>query len=112
MCCSCILLSVLSIIFDFRGLFFDHCGAAIITQYPQGDEWVFLHFCKYMIFLASIDSPTSGKVYICVDSMVLPFVCLSDIVCLNLSGAILVDYLFAKFMFAPGSYISRLALKR
>ena len=64
-----------------------------------------------MNFPASTDSPDSGKVSISVESMVLPFVFLADIVFLNFSGAILINALFAKCMFAPESSITRLALK-
>ena len=62
------------------------------------------------IFLASIESPASVKVDICVSSMVIPSGSMAAMVFPYLSGSIWFDAVLAKFMLATESDIDRLVL--
>ena len=67
---------------------------------------------KMWIGLDSLDSPVSGSVVICFDSMVLTSGSLDSMVCAYLTGAIMGAALLAKYMLDPESDIYELLLKR
>ena len=66
---------------------------------------------KILICLGFLDRPVSGSVATCSDSMVLPYVSRSSMVCTHLTGDIVGVSLLAKCMLAPGFAIAKLLLK-